>query len=119
MGVPLEKKKSLERYYSILDDVEGFVAAASRPQPLFVWTNTLRTTSRQLIDVLAPNGYELTPLEWHPQAYRAVGAANGRNPLPLIIPCHRLIGSDGKLHGYGSGQGIATKRWLLTFEGAL
>ncbi len=72
--------KSLERYYSIVDDVEGFVAAASRPQPLFVWTNTQRTTSRQLIDVLAPNGYELTPLEWHPKAYRVI-CQNGDNRL--------------------------------------
>jgi methylated-DNA-[protein]-cysteine S-methyltransferase len=54
-----------------------------------------------------------------PKAYRAVGAANARNPLPLIIPCHRVIGSDGKLHGYGAGDGITTKRWLLEFEGAL
>lgn len=54
-----------------------------------------------------------------PQAYRAVGAANGSNPLPLVIPCHRLVGSDGKLHGYGSGQGLTTKRWLLEFENAL
>jgi NOL1/NOP2/sun family putative RNA methylase len=62
----------LERYYSIVDDVEGFVAAASRPQPLFAWTNTLRTTSRKLIDALTSDGYDLTPLDWHPQAYRVI-----------------------------------------------
>lgn len=53
----------------------------------------------------------------NPKAYRAVGAANGANPVPLIIPCHRLIGSDGKLRGYGAGKGIITKRWLLAYEG--
>ena len=63
---------ALERYYSIVDDIPAFVAAARRPQPLFVWTNTLRTTSRQLVDVLQQDGYDLTPLEWHPQAFRVI-----------------------------------------------
>ena len=61
---------ALERYYSIVDDVPSFEAAASRPQPLFVWTNTLRTTTRQLVDVLEQDGYDLTPLAWHPEAFR-------------------------------------------------
>ena len=60
----------LERYYPIVDNAKAFATAASRSQPLFVWTHTLRTTSRQLIDVLKADGYELTPLNWHPQAYR-------------------------------------------------
>jgi len=53
-----------------------------------------------------------------PKAYRAVGAANTMNPMPLVIPCHRVIGADGKLHGYGGGQGLPTKEWLLKMEGA-
>ena len=51
-----------------------------------------------------------------PTATRAVGAANGRNPIPLIIPCHRVIGTDGSLTGYSGGGGIETKRYLLDFE---
>ena len=51
-----------------------------------------------------------------PGASRAVGAANGANVLPLIIPCHRVIGSDGKLTGFGGG--LKTKKWLLDFESA-
>ena len=47
-------------------------------------------------------------------AIRAVGSANGQNPISIIIPCHRIIGSDGKLHGYGGG--IDKKKWLLEFE---
>jgi len=47
-------------------------------------------------------------------ATRAVGAANGRNPIPIIIPCHRVIGSDGSLTGFGGG--LATKRRLLDLE---
>ena len=50
-------------------------------------------------------------------AVRAVGAANGRNPIPVIVPCHRVIGSDGSLTGFGGG--LDRKRWLLHHEGAL
>ena len=46
-------------------------------------------------------------------ATRAVGAANGRNPIPIIIPCHRVIGASGELTGYSGGGGIETKRRLL------
>jgi methylated-DNA-[protein]-cysteine S-methyltransferase len=49
-----------------------------------------------------------------PLAVRAVGAANGRNPLPIVLPCHRVIGSDGSLTGFGGG--LPTKRYLLTLE---
>jgi methylated-DNA-[protein]-cysteine S-methyltransferase len=48
-------------------------------------------------------------------AVRAVGAANGKNPISLIVPCHRIIGSDGKLVGYGGG--LWRKEWLLKHEG--
>jgi methylated-DNA-[protein]-cysteine S-methyltransferase len=52
-----------------------------------------------------------------PSAMRAVGAANGRNPLPIVVPCHRVIGADGSLTGFGGG--LPTKQYLLTLEGAL
>ncbi|MFH2040819.1 MAG: methylated-DNA--[protein]-cysteine S-methyltransferase [Chloroflexota bacterium] len=55
----------------------------------------------------------------HPGAARAVGRAEATNPMPLVIPCHRVIGADGKLRGYGGGQGLATKEWLLKMEGVL
>ncbi len=51
-----------------------------------------------------------------PAAVRAVGAANGRNPLPIIVPCHRVIGADGRLVGFSAG--LERKRWLLEHEGA-
>ncbi len=51
-----------------------------------------------------------------PTAARAVGTAMARNPLPLLLPCHRVIGKDGGLRGYSGGRGIATKAWLLDFE---
>jgi methylated-DNA-[protein]-cysteine S-methyltransferase len=52
----------------------------------------------------------------HPNAPRAVGRANATNPMPLVIPCHRVIGTDGKLHGYGGAGGLKTKAWLLKME---
>ncbi len=51
----------------------------------------------------------------NPKAVRAVGLANGANPIPIVIPCHRVIGSDGSLTGYGGG--LERKRWLLAHEG--
>jgi methylated-DNA-[protein]-cysteine S-methyltransferase len=51
-----------------------------------------------------------------PGAVRAVGGANGRNPIPVIVPCHRVIGADGSLTGFGGG--IERKRWLVRHEGA-
>lgn len=52
-----------------------------------------------------------------PNAVRAVGGANGRNPLGIVLPCHRVIGSDGSLTGFGGG--LPAKQFLLRLEGAL
>ncbi len=51
-----------------------------------------------------------------PNASRAVGAANGRNPVAIVVPCHRVIAADGGIGGYGGG--LERKRWLLEHEGA-
>ena len=53
-----------------------------------------------------------------PKAVRAVGRANATNPMPLVIPCHRVLGADGKLHGYSAPGGLETKAWLLQLEGS-
>ena len=55
----------------------------------------------------------------NPHAARAVGRAEATNPMPIVIPCHRVVGSDGKLRGYGAGAGLDTKAWLLKLEGAV
>jgi methylated-DNA-[protein]-cysteine S-methyltransferase len=57
---------------------------------------------------------ELARTVGRPTATRAVGAANGRNPIALVVPCHRVIASDGTLGGYGGG--LEMKRWLLRHE---
>lgn len=53
-----------------------------------------------------------------PQAFRAVGGANRRNPLPIVVPCHRVVGSDGSLTGYAGMTGLDKKAFLLKLEGA-
>lgn len=52
----------------------------------------------------------------NPKAARAVGRAQATNPMPLVIPCHRVLGADGGLRGYGAANGIETKAWLLELE---
>ncbi|ACY18040.1 methylated-DNA--[protein]-cysteine S-methyltransferase [Haliangium ochraceum] len=79
---------------------------------------------RQVWQVLQGVGFgvtvsygELARRLGRPTAVRAVGAANGRNPLPIVIPCHRVIGADGSLTGFAGG--LAIKRALLRGEGVL
>jgi len=54
-----------------------------------------------------------------PKSSRPVGQALAHNPVPIVIPCHRVIASDGSLGGYSGGSGLKAKRWLLQLEGAL
>ena len=111
------------------------VLAEARRELLAYFDGTLR----EFRIPLAPNGTEFQRRVWNAltnipygttisyadlarridnlTAVRAVGAANGRNPIPVIVPCHRVIGSDGSLTGFGGG--LDRKRWLLHHEGAL
>ena len=80
-------------------------------------TDFQRTVWRALLDV--PFGTtttygELARRIGSPRAPRAVGLANGHNPIGIIVPCHRIIGANGSLTGYGGG--IERKRWLLAHE---
>ena len=52
----------------------------------------------------------------HPGKARAAGNVNSRNPMPLVFPCHRVVGKDGNLHGYAGPEGIETKRFLINLE---
>jgi methylated-DNA-[protein]-cysteine S-methyltransferase len=62
-------------------------------------------------------GEQARRLDLGSEAARAVGAANGQNPLPIVLPCHRVIGANGSLTGFGGG--LHRKRFLLEHEGAL
>jgi len=110
-GAPAE---ALRRYFAgdlrALDILEVDTGGTSFQQ--LVWT-TLRR-----IPAGATWSYTRLAKEiGRPSATRAVAAANGANPVSIVVPCHRVIGSDGSLTGYGGG--LPRKRWLLAHEGAL
>lgn len=84
----------------------------------FVGTAFQQSVWRALLDIpygkTVSYGEQATRIG-NPKASRAVGLANGRNPLPIVVPCHRVIGADGSLTGFGGG--LPRKRWLLAHEG--
>lgn len=85
------------------------LAPAGTPFQQAVWRALLQIPfgeTRSYLDIASALG--------QPTATRAVGAANGRNPLPIVAPCHRVIGANGSLTGFGGGLG--NKRWLLDHE---
>ncbi|MEJ2554991.1 MAG: methylated-DNA--[protein]-cysteine S-methyltransferase [Anaerolineae bacterium] len=77
-----------------------------------VWQQLLRVPFGQMVSYQA-----IANVIDRPRAARAVGAANGSNPISIIVPCHRVVGSDGSLTGYGGG--LWRKEWLLRHEGCL
>ncbi len=85
------------------------VAAAGTAFQLTVWRALRRIPCGETISYAA-----LAERIGRPSAVRAVGLANGSNPVSVVVPCHRVIGSDGSLTGYGGG--IERKRWLLAHE---
>jgi O-6-methylguanine DNA methyltransferase len=113
-GTCLEAGAALARYFA--GDVHALAALTARPGG----TPFQSRVWRALCDI--PAGHtrsyrELAASIGEPTAVRAVAAANGRNPIPLVVPCHRVIGADGRLVGYGGG--LPRKAWLLRHEGAL
>ncbi len=88
------------------------LAPQGTPFQLGVWQELARIPYGATISYA-----ELAQRVGKPTAMRAVGAANGRNPLPIVLPCHRVIGADGSLTGFGGG--LPVKEFLLRLEGAL
>ncbi|WP_300616586.1 methylated-DNA--[protein]-cysteine S-methyltransferase [Dokdonella sp.] len=100
----------LEAYFA--GDLKAFdlaLAADGTPFRHKVWDELLRIPYGETISY-----GELARRIRQPSASRAVGLANGANPLPIVVPCHRVIGSSGKLTGFGGG--LPTKQWLLEHE---
>jgi methylated-DNA-[protein]-cysteine S-methyltransferase len=107
-----------------LDQIRAYLAGKRTAFDLPVdWSEMAPFQQRVLRQVYAiPFGQVRTYAEvaaqvGQPRACRAVGGANAHNPMPLVVPCHRVVGSDRKLHGFGAPGGIATKAWLLALEG--
>jgi methylated-DNA-[protein]-cysteine S-methyltransferase len=89
------------------------LAPRGTPFQLAVWAELTRIPYGKTVSY----GEVAAALGKSPVASRAVGLANGRNPISIIVPCHRVIGADGSLTGYG--WGLDRKEWLLRHEGAL
>lgn len=129
---------SLRTEEATVENAQVPPAAAARFADLKAQLGEYFTGGRRTFDIpLAPRGTSFQRAVWNallaipygatvsygelafrigkPSAVRAVGAANGANPIPVIIPCHRVIGANGSLTGYGGG--IERKQWLLALEG--
>jgi methylated-DNA-[protein]-cysteine S-methyltransferase len=109
---PTAARMALERYFMgathAIDDVP--VALGGTAFQRCVWTALRRIRSGRTVSY-----GELARRLGCPRAARAVGAANGANPICIVVPCHRVIGANGALNGYGGG--IERKQWLLEHEG--
>jgi methylated-DNA-[protein]-cysteine S-methyltransferase len=104
---------SLERYFA--GDVEALdaitVDTGGTPFQQRVWTELRKIRAGRTVSYA-----HIAAAIGAPSAVRAVGAANGSNPVGIVLPCHRVIGSNGQLTGYGGG--LERKRWLLAHESA-
>jgi methylated-DNA-[protein]-cysteine S-methyltransferase len=98
-----------EGHHSSLGSVDWCTGGTSFQR--LVWTTLTTIPPGQTLSYAA-----LATRIGRPKAVRAVGLANGANPISIVVPCHRVIGTDGSLTGYGGG--IERKRWLLNHEGA-
>jgi len=105
-----EVTRQLAAYFEgTLKEFDLELAPQGTPFQLQVWEELQRIPYGETISY-----GELAQRMGNPSASRAVGAANGRNPIPIVIPCHRVIGAGGSLTGFGGG--LATKRALLELE---
>ena len=116
-------KHDEQRLSSFLDQIEQYLAGQRRRFDLSIdWhgmTDFQTAVRRAVIDV--PYGQtasygDIAAAVGNPRAARAVGGVQATNPISFVIPCHRIIGSDGSLHGYGGFGGLETKAWLLDLE---
>ncbi len=102
---------ALQRYFA------GDVAAIDM-LPVFTRGTGFQCAVWQALRLVPPGETitytELAARAGRPAAIRAAGAANGANPISLVVPCHRIVGMDGRLTGYGSG--LERKRWLIAHE---
>ena len=108
-----DAKRWLQSYFNgqFNELFELAVDLRGTPFELLVWKALRHITIGRTISYS-----ELATLVGNPKGSRAVGGASRRNPMSIIIPCHRVIGSDRKLHGFSAPGGLVTKTWLLQHE---
>lgn len=103
----------LQEYFAgARHDFDVPVALAGTAFQLAVWEQLVQLEWGEVISY-----GELGHATGRTTAGRAVGGAVGANPVPIIVPCHRVLGSNGRITGYSGGEGIPTKSWLLDHEG--
>lgn len=114
------------RVRAAADQVRSYLAGKSKKIDIPVDMSGMTEFQRQVLGAVShvPRGRHITYGELaqrigRPRAARAVGRALGSNPIPIVIPCHRVLAADGSLGGYSGRGGVRTKRALLQLEGAL
>ena len=120
---------AVERGHPVLqqavEQLEQYFAGRRQAFRLPIELSGLPAFTRKILETLqsVPFGETLTYGELadragYPRAARAVGQVMAANPLPIIIPCHRIVAAGGRPGGYSGGGGVSTKEWLLAFERA-
>lgn len=110
----LEAKKQIEDYF------DGKLSRFNLPVDLSQGTEFQQQVWKQISKISfgkTLSYVDIAKAIGRPKASRAVGGAVGANPVPLIVGCHRVMGSTGQITGYSGGKGIPTKKWLLDHEG--
>lgn len=113
-GDPSPARAAMERYFA------GDIAAIDTLETATGGTDFQKAAWKALREIPAGTTWTYGEQAAHigkPDAVRAIGMANGANPIGIVVPCHRVIGANGKLTGYGGGMN--RKAWLLRHEGAL
>jgi methylated-DNA-[protein]-cysteine S-methyltransferase len=110
---PAATREAVERYFD--GDLHAIEAIPHRTCGTAFQLSCWEALCRIPVGTTASYGEQAAKIG-NPKAVRAVGLANGANPIGLVVPCHRVIGSNGTLTGYGGG--LHRKRWLLRHEGA-
>ena len=118
---------SIEQASELLENarrqIEAYLAGTSTSFDLPFVITGVTPFQKKVLETLSRCPYgdaltygQLADRAGHPKAARAVGAAMAANPLPLIIPCHRVVGAGSKLTGYSGGRGVSSKKFLLELE---
>lgn len=117
--------RSMERVREAMSQLLQYLAGDRRLFELEIDLSGSTDFERRVLEATAaiPPGYvasygDIAQRIGKPRAARAVGQAVARNPIPIVVPCHRVVGSDGSLTGYSGAGGIETKAHLLRLEGA-
>lgn len=117
--------ESTEQHSTILDQLAAYFDGSRRQFDVAIDWSAFTPFQEQVLRLVSEIKYGQTSTYQDiarqlgkPGAARAVGRANATNPIPIIIPCHRVLGADGGLQGYGGPGGVETKAWLLRLEGS-